>query len=269
MLNSLQARSAYRGFSMRNWFSLTLAILFSVSAFAENLHVSEMGAVYESEFAQTQGTLGDSSDAYVDTFYGTRDILLDIDGLQYPLADGPGDQERPSINGDWLVYQDNASGSFDIKLFNVKDGSRKDVAARGYSEQTPDISGDVVVFISDQYGNDDVWAHSISAGMGISLGTTSTLSESDPSIDGNLVAWQAHDGNSMNIYGAYLGSSYFQITDSSGIERLPKVNGQRVAYMASASGGPSHIEVIDVPTSNIVSVACNVDAAEKIRSVSP
>lgn len=78
------------------------------------------------------------------------------------IPDDGGMQAEPDVSGDRVVYMDNASGNWDIKMYRWSTDSVSTVRATSASEVFPRIDGNYVVWWDDT--DDDVWGRNYDMG---------------------------------------------------------------------------------------------------------
>ena len=103
-------------------------------------------------------------------------------------------QNRPDIDGDTIVWEDDRYGDMDIYLGTVGEFQ----ASLGYtgeritdnpaSQEKPSISGDYIVWQDDRHDNWDIYLYERSTGIETQL-TTDSGKQWMPAIRGNYVAW--------------------------------------------------------------------------------
>jgi beta propeller repeat protein len=134
--------------------------------------------------------------------------VLQVSGAtfsEYPVAVGTGNQQNPEIDGTGVVYEDNSSGTWDIKLADVNDISSpiiKVVAGGSFNQRKPAIYQNIVVWEDDSEGDWDIWAGDILNPSGV-IRNDQIL----PAVSGNIVVWQDSRNGSADIYAAVLSGS--------------------------------------------------------------
>lgn len=98
------------------------------------------------------------------------------DSFGRPLVDAPGDQASPSLDGRYLVYQDNraagegdgnapVSGAWDIYLKDLVSGEELPVCTAGGDQVNPVVRGNLIVWEDSRNGDWDIYAATISPHM--------------------------------------------------------------------------------------------------------
>ncbi|ABN57143.1 MULTISPECIES: Ig-like domain-containing protein [Methanoculleus] len=107
-------------------------------------------------------------------------------------------QERPDIDGDMIVWEDDRNGNKDIYFGTVDEFRNKPpltttrvgerITSDDASQEKPSISGDYIVWQDDRNGNWDIYLYQRSTGEETQL-TTDTGDQWLPIVRGNYVAW--------------------------------------------------------------------------------
>ncbi|MDY0339674.1 MAG: cell wall-binding repeat-containing protein [Coriobacteriia bacterium] len=83
-------------------------------------------------------------------------------GVTRTIPDPGGTQAKPDVSGDRVVYQDNGSGNWDIKMYQWTANTSSDVRATDADEIGPRIDGNLVVWWDDT--NADLWSRNYDMG---------------------------------------------------------------------------------------------------------
>jgi hypothetical protein len=166
----------------------------------------------------------------------TRDKKLIIAGAEY---------RDPDIWGDYVVCVKNAPtdagpNANEIVLFNLNTTETKVVATNDKNNEHPRIDGGKVVWSSG-----DVWTPATAGTWSttyqvclydIGSGETTTLTSDkggnlNPSIEGDLVAWQTWTPSAIKGYRISSGATFYVSNERGGdTARSPEVDGTRVAW---------------------------------------
>jgi beta propeller repeat protein len=68
---------------------------------------------------------------------------------------------RPSIDGDWIAYESDRDGDFDIYLYRLSDAQTFHITDAVGDELLASVTGSLIVYVSDAPGNLDVYAASV------------------------------------------------------------------------------------------------------------
>ena len=111
-----------------------------------------------------------------------------------------GTQDGPRIYGDYIVWEDNRNGHWDIYYYNMSNETEVRVTDETQSQRYPDIFGDIIVWQDKRNANWDIWAYNISSGEEMRI-TENETDETDPSIYGDTIVWvDKRHGNESNGY---------------------------------------------------------------------
>jgi len=83
-------------------------------------------------------------------------------GLTRTIPALGGVQSYPDVSGDRVVYQDNAAGNWDIKMYQWSTNTSFNVRATAADERMPKIDGNFVIWWDDT--NDDLWGRNYDMG---------------------------------------------------------------------------------------------------------
>ncbi len=170
----------------------------------------------------------------------------DIDGYDMTtgktlaICTNAAEQVAPRISGDWVVWQDDRSGNWDIYGATI-DPTTDTVSAatpicdQPYDQIEPDVSGDTVVWVDKQY-DADIW--------GYADGYTFPICRNDaiqdqPAIAGTTVVWRdARNAatSGADIYGYdLLTSREFPVCTAAGDQNLPAIDQDLVVWSDARS----------------------------------
>lgn len=109
------------------------------------------------------------------------------------IPDPGGVQANPDVSGDRVVYQDNGSGNWDIKVYNWSTNTSSDVRATVADEITPKIDGNFVAWWDDT--NDDVWCRAYGLGGYTATQITNGYTEALYDVDNGRLALVVSGGS--------------------------------------------------------------------------
>ncbi len=110
-------------------------------------------------------------------------------GEQKTIVKREGNQYRPDISGEFIVWQDKIHGIWDIYALNLTSGVVFPVSVSGSRKTAPRISGDRVVFVDEQSGDPDIRMVNLSSGKDTMI-CTATDVQWQPVIDGDWIVWE-------------------------------------------------------------------------------
>jgi beta propeller repeat protein len=128
------------------------------------------------------------------------------------VCTGDNDQLRPAIYGNWVVWQDNYNGDWDIR------GTKNDLLwfspmaiceKSGSNATSPAIWNNVVVWQDDRNGNWDIYGYNLTTKKEFRI-TTNNKDQTNPAISFSptlnkyVVVWQDNRNGNWDIYGALI-----------------------------------------------------------------
>ena len=147
--------------------------------------------------------------AYEDNAAGDWDVLAcDVSSLLATpplytapaiIADGPGNQLDPAIDGPHVVYEDNSRGNWDIAVYDLQTGSKRFLTSNRAAQVDPAVRGNKVVWADDRNGNWDIYACDLQTGN-ISRLTTSAAAQRAPQLGPDGVVYQDRRNGQWDIY---------------------------------------------------------------------
>jgi beta propeller repeat protein len=119
-------------------------------------------------------------------------------GLETPIASGPTEQQRPDIDGNFVVYEGESGGDRDVFIYNLTTGITKQLSLPG-TQRLAHVSGDFVSFDDDSAGNHDVSLYHIPTGT-IQAIATGAGSDFLNDIGGNHVVYVSNQSGNFDIW---------------------------------------------------------------------
>ncbi|MDN7023741.1 hypothetical protein FGU65_02320 [Methanoculleus sp. FWC-SCC1] len=171
-----------------------------------------------------------------------------------PVCTAPGEQTRPKISGDRVVWQDMRSGNWDIYSYDLTTGEERAVCTDPARQIHPDIDGDDIVWQDrrnaylgrDWDNSDDIYHFDLAAGTERPL-ATGREEQHDPAVAGGRVVWvesvrwkddPLHEGNRLLVYDLVTGSTRC-IPAEGGTVMDPVISGSHVAFCVIRDTGES------------------------------
>ncbi len=110
--------------------------------------------------------------------------------VAFPICRAAHEQDLPVVSGDIVVWTDNRNDpdSADIRGKDLGTDKELTIAATSDFETSPDISGNVVVYVRVQNNKGHIWGKDLSKGGAFPIWTAKGT-HSDPKISGNRVVW--------------------------------------------------------------------------------
>jgi beta propeller repeat protein len=178
---------------------------------------------------------------------------VNISGIGRILVAAPHDQIEPAIFGNWIVYTDFRNGNADIYLWDLGQTPNREtrITDGPQDERTPDISGRIIVYVDQgpETGGGDIMARTIGGG-GRVVAAEPGSAQTDPAIDGHLVAWvDDRDGN-REIYARDLRSGLLRrLTETPDTDEVePAVDAGRVVFARIFPDGTCQIFMTEFAT---------------------
>lgn len=107
--------------------------------YAENPDIYNTRMVYQADPGDDSGPTGVSDIWYVGS--------ISLPSSQTRLTNTPDDDERnPAIYGDWIVYEDDSAGNYDLVAYNVVNQLRFRLTSDSADQKNPDIYADKIVY---------------------------------------------------------------------------------------------------------------------------
>jgi len=201
------------------------------------------------------------------TSFATRLVQVeDISGDRTVVADRNRSGRRPHARGDWLVWQERGSGSWNIAARNLTDpsGPVVEVTAGTLSQENPFTDGRYVVWQARQAnGTWDVWLKDLeSDGLSRAITATSGLNEIRPVIDWPWVVYQARpvaDANApWQLFARNLETGEGGFVDPSNQnQEAADIHAGRVVWQDQRDVGPGEIYFADLETGSVMRITEN------------
>ena len=183
---------------------------------------------------------------------GVKDIFLatveDIRSTKYGVSfgtritDDPASQEKPSISGDYIVWQDNRNGNWDIYLYKRSTGKETRLTTDTGKQWLPIVCGHYVAWYDDSSGRTNVVLYDIASGKvkkvidcnaqtvipGPGTGFKPALSE-------KYVAWVESGEEKIRYYDIGTGEIGY-VSQSGGLQSWPSLYGSHIAWEEIRNG---------------------------------
>lgn len=86
-------------------------------------------------------------------------VAVDLDGAGENVLAMAGDQENPHVSGDFVAFNDSASGVPHIGLWNLQTGATFQVTSGASGQYLNDIDGNRIVYSDNRAGTLDIWMY--------------------------------------------------------------------------------------------------------------
>lgn len=94
----------------------------------------------------------------------------------------------PNIDGNYLVWQGNVNGDWEIFLYNINDKELYQITDNDHGDVSPQIDGDYVVWLGFSRSGGEIFLYDISSGETIQITNDSNV-DSPPQIANGRVVW--------------------------------------------------------------------------------
>jgi beta propeller repeat protein len=151
------------------------------------------------------------------------------------IPDYPPNGINPRAGGDYVVYQDNKSGSYDIWMW--KQGSDPVALANYLGEQmNAATDGYTVVWQDNRNGNWDIYAYNLNTREETQI-TKDLADQTNPDVENGVVVWQDNrNGNwDIYIYNCNAQKEKAICTDAAN-QTQPRINAERIVWTDDRSG---------------------------------
>jgi len=155
----------------------------------------------------------------------------------FPVCKWTGEQSCPAVSGNYVVWQDNRSGGYDIYRNNpldMNDFNGISVCLQSGDQKFPAISGSTVVWQDFRNGNNDIFRYSLPSGPEAAV-CTYTGKQDVPAISGDIIVWRDNRNGNYDIFG-YDGSE-FEICTDAAAQSYPAISGNMVVWQDARNGG--------------------------------
>jgi PGF-pre-PGF domain-containing protein len=200
------------------------------------------------------------------------------------ITDNPASQEKPSISGDYIVWQDNRNGNWDIYFYKRSTGVEELLTGTG-NQWMPIVRGKYAAWYDDSNGKTNVVLYDIAAGSVkkvIDCDATTTIpwgtTEFKPALSEKYVAWVEEDDWRVHYYDIAAGTVVGPVSTSTAAQTWPSLYGSLITWedyrsgdadiymtdLASPSGGEQRI-TFDTSYQASPSISGSIIAWEDMR----
>jgi beta propeller repeat protein len=161
-------------------------------------------AVTSDAAVQANPRLGPDFVVYEDYNSGNADIMawrISTNGPPTAIATGPAAQVTPDMDGNTVVYIENAGATDQLMAFDITTGLTTQLTTVASHKTMPRISGNTVVWTDDRNGtnNLDIFTYDLSTGIEQSL-VTDPGNQFLSDLDGNRVVYTSDQTGFNQIY---------------------------------------------------------------------
>lgn len=164
-----------------------------------------------------------------------------------PVCTAPGEQTRPRISGDRVVWQDMRNGNWDIYCYDLTTGEEHAICTDPGRQMHPDIHGDDIVWQDRRTvsaGRDRDWSNDIRH-LDLATGRERAIAtgpgeRQDAAVDDGRAVWVERGGEGSRLLVQDLAAGTTRrIPVGDGSVRDPVISGTRIAVCGSREPGES------------------------------
>jgi len=154
-------------------------------------------------------------------------------GVEKQITSEINSQERPSISGDKIVWQDYRNGNWDIYMYDLSSNTETQITTNSSSQTFPHIDVNKIVWQDNRTGNWDIFLYDILTGNEYQI-TSNLSSQLSPQIDGDNIIYRDSRNGNTDIYHFSLASGFEQqITSHPSHQYSPHISGHRIVWYDS------------------------------------
>ncbi len=181
------------------------------------------------------------------------------------IPDPGGVQADPDVSGSRVVYQDNGSGNWDIKVYDWSTNTSSDVRATTADEILPKIDGNFIAWWDDT--NDDVWARAYGLGGYTAEQITVGYSEALYDVDNGRLALVV-SGGSLYVRDLLPVGDWTMLEDFADVVESIELHGNRIAVGTYNDAATDYdVVVCDITDGSIANVAVSDVLRERHPSI--
>ncbi|NLB01546.1 MAG: hypothetical protein GX837_11440, partial [Methanomicrobiales archaeon] len=155
------------------------------------------------------------------------------------ITNNPASQEKPSISGDYIVWQDNRNGDWDIYLYRRSTYEERRLTGDAGNQWMPAICGNYAAWYDDSSGRTNVVLYDINAGKVKTTidcnahtripGATATT-EFKPALSEKYVAWIEESDRKVYYYDIAAGGGKRAVSTSTAEQSWPSLHGGIIVW---------------------------------------
>lgn len=187
------------------------------------------------------------------------------------ITDNPASQEKPSISGDYIVWQDNRNGNWDIYLYDRSKEEEPILLTKGEAgnQWMPIVRGNYVAWYDDSSGKTNVVLYDIDAGevkdvIDCDAQTVIPGPETGfkPALSEKYVAWVESGEEKIKYYEIGTGKSGY-VSQSGGLQSWPSLYGSHIAWEETLNGN-TDIYMVNLANTPSETIRITKDASEQV-----
>ena len=161
------------------------------------------------------------------------------------ITDDPASQEKPSISGDYIVWQDNRRGNWDIYSYRRSTGTTTQLTTDTGKQWLPEISGNYIAWYDDSSDGTKIVLYDIAAGAVkdvIDCDAKTTIpggsTEFKPALSEQYVAWVEAGDEKVHYYDIAARTMEGPVSTSTAIQSWPSLSGSLITWEDGRYGNP-------------------------------
>ncbi len=179
------------------------------------------------------------------------------------IATGAGDQTKPRVDGDWVVYLDLAAGNSDVKAYQISTGVTRVVASGVGDQDSANVSGTRVVYETNS-PSQAVRMFDLST----NVDSLVVAGASEPAISGNRIVYiEAGDVRLRDLTNGLV----TQVTADAEAQTMPRIDGDHLVFLKSVGILNLDVQTYTISTNALKTVAtagtvfwCDVDDTKAV-----
>ena len=145
---------------------------------------------------------------------------------------------NPYVNGNYIVWQDNRNGNWDIYAYDLSTGAEIPICTSTGDQTNPSVYGDNFVWQDNRNGNWDIYMCDLSKDPANPIRiTNNTFDQTKPAIYGDKIVWQDNRNGNWDIYMYDLTLRFErQLTTNTGNQIDPAIYDNKVVWTDDRNG---------------------------------
>ena len=206
-------------------------ILYNTSIFYATPTNQTNPSIYQDKIVwQQYNTTTGNWDIYLYDFLISGDAAMPEEKETTQITTNGANHINPYVNGNYIVWQDNRNGNWDIYAYDLSTGAEIPICTAAGDQTNPSVYGDNFVWQDNRNGNWDIYMYDISTNVTKQI-TTNTFNQTKPTIYGDKIVWQDNRNGNWDIYmhDLTLGIER-QLTTNTGNQTDPAIYNNKVVW---------------------------------------